>query len=300
MKRMKWAVLAPAFAIGVTLAAMPAEAQVTREPEYRVQIEDDIPYAVSASDAVEGGYVDLLMDAYLPKGDAGMGRPAALLVHGGCFRFLGKDHYRHKGLGKFLARRGFACFSIDYRQVRDAPPAPDGYNNKKVRAAQYAAVMDAKAAVRWIRANNDQYGVDPNRVAVVGSSAGGSIAMALAITDDGDFAVDSPDDPTFELNSPDQPANVQAAVALWGNPSFYLHEVDAADAPLLFVHGVEDPNWDSPYAPVQKLYEALDAVGATYEFYPLHRPGHTHWDAEIDGLDIRHLILRFLLMQLGL
>ena len=82
--------------------------------------------------------------------------------------------------GNYFAQRGFVVFSMDYRLLFDYPPAPEDFNVSDVfpikgaiSQAVHAAMVDVKAAVRYIRANAEEYGVDPDKIAVLGESAGG-------------------------------------------------------------------------------------------------------------------------------
>ena len=289
----------PALAVTLALCCCAASAQVTATASYRIRVERDVPFAVGASHAEADGYRDLHLDVYRPRKE-GAGRPAVVILHGGAFTFLDKAQKHHRRLGKYFARRGFVAFSIDYRQVADAPPAPSGYTGTALEAAQYAATMDAKAAVRWIRANHAAYGIDPNRVAAVGSSAGATTVYGLALTDSTDFAVDAADDPAYLINHPEQSARVQAAVALWGNPGFYMEEADAADPPLLIVHSRHDPHRkETPFEAVARLVDALDAAGAPYRLHALDVPGHTHWGASVAGKPVFELVFTFCARQLG-
>ncbi len=153
-----------ALAAVLFAASAGAAAQVTADRSYRIQIERDVPFAVAASDAAPGGYCDLHLDIYRPlKAEAP--HPAVIIIHGGAFTFLDKSQKHHHALAKYFSRRGFVAFSINYRQVHDLPHAPPPYDGTPLGAAQYAATMDAKAAVRWIRANSAGFGIDPRRIA---------------------------------------------------------------------------------------------------------------------------------------
>jgi acetyl esterase/lipase len=128
----------------------------------------DQPYA-----SVAGRH--LLADIYLPRGVAGP-VPVIVWLHGGGFRI--GDRKLAPDLSRFFARRGFAMVSIDYRLSGEA--------------IFPAAIEDVKAALRWVRAIADQYGLDPERVGLWGSSAGGYLAAMVAITAPALFAERGP------------------------------------------------------------------------------------------------------------
>ena len=101
----------------------------------------------------------LLMDLRVP--DTGGPHPVILYLHSGAW--ITGD--RTGGPALRQAARGYAVASIDYRL------APD-----HIWPAQ---IEDAKAAVRWLRANAARFRLDPNRVGVFGASAGGHIGSVL-------------------------------------------------------------------------------------------------------------------------
>lgn len=91
---------------------------------------------------------------------------AVLLVHGGGWR--SGERSNMAPLAARLAARGIAAAVIDYRLADEA---------------RYpAAIHDVKAAVRWLRANSAAHGIDPQRIALAGGSAGGQIASLAGVT----------------------------------------------------------------------------------------------------------------------
>lgn len=112
------------------------------------------------------GEKKLLIDAFFPSKKAGQKRAAILIIHGGGWR--SGNRTQHYPLAQKLASLGYACFTPEYRLSTEA--------------LFPAAVYDLKAALRWIRAHAGKYHVDPNRIAVLGFSAGGELAAFLAVT----------------------------------------------------------------------------------------------------------------------
>jgi len=142
--------------------------------------------------------------------------PAVVCIHGGGFR--AGDRKGWDGMCKKLAARGFVAVTITYRL-----------------APKYqfpAAVEDCKAAVRWLRKNAQQYHVDGNRIAALGDSAGGHLALFLGVTGDvHDFDGDQ---------NPGESTAVQCVVSYYGPSDFtksYGKSVDAAEVLPLFLGG---------------------------------------------------------------
>lgn len=136
------------------------------------------------------GERELQLDLYRPK-ERGKALPAILCIHGGGW-FKG-DRSAMTNLAMALAARGFVTVSISYRLSGEAKFP--------------AAIEDAKAAVRWLRANAEIHGIDPAKIGVTGLSAGGHLAALLATS--GGVA-------SLEGNGghPDQSSTVQACVAM--------------------------------------------------------------------------------------
>ena len=114
-----------------------------------------------------GGH-DLKLDLYLPAVPAAgkKGWPVVVYVHGGGWRVGGKKE--GKQYAELFNRNGIALASIDYRLSGEA-----------IWPAQ---ILDAKTAVRWLRANARRSGLDPERIGAMGASAGGHLVALLGTT----------------------------------------------------------------------------------------------------------------------
>jgi acetyl esterase/lipase len=107
----------------------------------------------------------LKMDLYFP--DSGGPWSALVYVHGGSW--IHGDKAEAAGFAQIMASQGYLVVSINYRLYP---------------TARYPAMIhDVKCAIRSLRANADQYNLDPNRIAALGISAGGHL-VALAGTSD--------------------------------------------------------------------------------------------------------------------
>jgi acetyl esterase/lipase len=113
------------------------------------------------------GERELQLDLYQPKGLA-VPVPGIVIIHGGGWGAGARQMLHYYGVK--LAERGYVAANISYRLTGEAPYP--------------AAVQDAKCAVRWMRANAAKYKVDPNKLAVLGGSAGGHLAMMVGYSSD--------------------------------------------------------------------------------------------------------------------
>jgi len=112
-----------------------------------------------------GGGQPLLCDVFTPPERSGHA-PGVLLVHGGAWRT--GDRTQMRGYGVQLALQGFVCVSSSYRLV-PAAPWP-------------AQIHDVNAALRFMRANASELGIDPEKIASVGASAGAHLVLLAAGT----------------------------------------------------------------------------------------------------------------------
>ncbi|MEN6334882.1 MAG: alpha/beta hydrolase, partial [Phycisphaerales bacterium] len=145
-------------------------AQPSRPDPSKLTILRDIEY-------VPGGHERQKLDLYLPKTAEGQPatnskRPLIVWVHGGAWLEGNKNGCPAV---RFTAD-GYAVASINYRLSQHA-----------IFPAQ---IQDCKAAIRWLRANADKHGIDPNRIGVWGASAGGHLVALLGTAGDvNDFDV---------------------------------------------------------------------------------------------------------------
>jgi len=160
--------------------------------------ESDIAYADTSSAQT--------LDLWLPEGtDEPV--PLVVWIHGGAFK-LG-DKSMVGGTVQPLLDAGYAVASLNYRLSGEAvfPAGP----------------QDVKAAVRFLRANADEYGLNPDQFAAWGGSAGGNLAALLGTTGDQDTVLDDP-----ALGNADTSSAMQAVVDWFGPTDFLQMDTQAA------------------------------------------------------------------------
>ena len=96
--------------------------------------------------------------------------PAILMIHGGGWSGGQRDAKREINIGSTLARNGYVAMSIDYLL------------SDKKQAVWPTNLWDCKTAVRWLRKHAERLGIDPDRIGVLGGSAGGHLAAMVALT----------------------------------------------------------------------------------------------------------------------
>jgi len=137
--------------------------------------------------------VELLGDLYLPAGATAA--PALIAVHGGAWIMGARSAFQY--WGPYLAARGIATFAVSYRLVTKSKMFPQ-------------AVQDVMAAVQFVRGKANEFGVDPQRIGLLGASAGAHLA-SLAALGGGKFAGFYPQDAFASLSS-----EVKALIGVYG------------------------------------------------------------------------------------
>jgi predicted esterase len=190
-----------------------------RDPVFSSVVKtSDLTYgsATNASNQV----VTLKFDLYTPPlTDTVESRPAIVWVHGGSFSGGDKTSAELVDESNTFAKEGYVNISIDYRL--EPGGCSSNPNGTCVKAIQ-EATQDAQTAVSFLRTHASTYGVDPNRIAIGGSSAGAITALQVGYA-----------------TSENPASGVRAAVSLSGANLFST--ISAGDAPALLFHGTADP-----------------------------------------------------------
>jgi acetyl esterase/lipase len=226
------------------------------------------------------GDADLKLDLAVPAAGSGP-FPIIVFIHGGGWSAGSKAQYDQAIVGS--AGQGYVAASIDYRF---APRFPFP-----------AQIEDAKCAVRYLRAHAKELDADPTRIAAVGDSAGGHLALLLGL-------MDAQDGLEGGGGWPEQPSKVQVVVNYYGpadlrtikedNPAVVdlvagllgtadLHSaiaaqasplvyIDSHDAPVLTLHGAKDTL--VPLDQSRRLHDALKLAGVEEHLEVFADAGH--------------------------
>lgn len=132
-----------------------------------------------------------LIDVYRNKAHT-TGAPVLIHVHGGAWVPVSHKDHQGKPLMLHLASRGWVCFAPNYRL---SPPAvfPDH-------------LVDVKKAIAWVREHAEEFGGDPNFIAIAGGSAGGHLSALAALTQN---------DPEYQPGFEDADTSVDACVPFY-------------------------------------------------------------------------------------
>jgi len=221
---------------------------------------------------------DLKTWIFEPEGHkASDSRPAIVFFFGGGFRSGTPGQFHNQA--KHLAARGMVAMSADYRVL----------SRQGVKANK--CVEDAKSAIRWARANAARLGIDPNRIAAGGGSAGGHLAAstatlpghdnpaedsstsskpnALVLFNPGTVSAGIPG--KFEFTPEQAAARAERMGATPESISPY-HHVKAGIAPAIIFHGKADTT--VPYKTAELFAERSKSVGGRSELVGYEGEAH--------------------------
>ena len=186
--------------------------------------------------------VDLEMDIYEPNQDTVTNRPVIIFIHPGAF-FTGNNEVDDMvSLANSSAKRGFLAVSISYRLGLNVL---SDYSGER---AVYRGVQDLSAAIRFLRENYLQYGIDRDKIYAWGSSAGSFVGLHSIYTEDnerpestfGGFGDPDLGCINCEGNDYDQDGRPNALISCWGAIGD-LNWIDQENTiPLIMFHGTAD------------------------------------------------------------
>lgn len=210
----------------------------------------------------QGVTQDLLLDLYLPPAGGPAARPTTITIHGG--GFVGGSRADTNGVSKEYALRGFVSASIEYRLDK----RPGGTAGAGQLQAAMNGIDDGMEAVRWLKAHAAEYRIDTTRMAAIGYSAGGAIALGMALGDDL-----TPGGP-LAAYSPTIAAATSTGAHLTPGLSYLKLRADQA-AVQMFSYEDDETGFTSAYA--FQTCAAVRKAGNTCDFVLQKGSGHTAW-----------------------
>ncbi|MFA5972247.1 MAG: alpha/beta hydrolase [Lentimicrobiaceae bacterium] len=257
------------------IVAAPVPEHILAEYDLVYKTLPDTPY----------GKRDLQFDLFRPEEPGNY--PALILIHGGGWRSGNKS--MQVPLAQEIAAHGYVTASIEYRLSPEA--------------LYPAAVLDLKAAIRFLRANALKYNIDPNRIAISGSSAGGQLAALVGMTNgtekfDGNKSDNSVStkvqaiidmDGILDFTDPNESAkdvdpSKRSAGAQWFGVTFKENPGKWIEASPIVYAGKNTPpilfiNSSLPrfHAGRDSLIRILDTLGIYTEVHTINNTPHPFW-----------------------
>jgi len=251
--------------------------------EEMVELAPEIPADIEELKDIEYKNIDgksLQLDIYRPKN---IDAPAPLLVfiHGGSWKSGKRTDYLVYLID--FAKKGYITASVSYRLLKDGPYP--------------ACVEDVRDAVSWFYNNGNKYGYDPDRIALIGGSAGAHLAMLAA------YGWNSKNEIHDSTSVAENGHRIKAVVDIYGPadlttvyarnqplvtsfiarsfeeaPELYQEAspvcyLDKNDPPTLILHGTSDRL--VPISQSDKLKAKLDSLGVPCVYYRFQLWPHT-------------------------
>lgn len=202
----------------------------------------------------------LEMEIFFPEGwdPAKRSYPGIILFHGGAWGNGSLAAFQYQC--QYFASRGLVAATSNYTLVKNNEYTGEG-SRKRV------CITDAKSAIRWLKTNADELGLDPDRLIAGGGSAGGHVSM-LATHNPG-------------LNDLGDPTDVDTSVAAYVlfNPAFIsadqkdpevdmLQHLDADMPPAIVFFGTEDEKWTPGWEAVNQKLESMGVDSIDHHLAP--------------------------------
>lgn len=266
-----------AVAAAPALAAVTARAQPPAPDTGDLQVESNIVFG-------KGGDMDLLLDVYRPPVGVTPKRMGIIHLFGGGFRGGSKNAGYIINDSRALGRLGYTNISANYRlQSQGFWPAQ---------------IHDTKAAIRWTRANADRIGIDADKIAVAGYSAGGMLSLLAAGTNGmaqfegngGNAGVSSDVQAAIGVYPL---ASAQIAGGLWpegeatpeaiaaASPTSYINQ---SHAPTIFVHGTGDTT--VPISSSVDYFNRLNELGVPTALTAIQGAAHAFDNSALDAVEV--------------
>lgn len=211
---------------------------------------------------------------YSPQGDKGDAKaPAVVFFHGGGFKSGSAEQFKEQA--KYLASRGMVAVSVNYRLTKQP--------SVKIEDC----VEDAKSAMRWVRANADKLGIDPDRIAAGGGSAGGYLAASTLLQEECNATTDPPGvsakpnamilfNPAFGGAASARAKEKQGRIR--GDPEkcVLVNLVKAELPPCINFYGTEDPFLKE----AKQFQEAYQKAGNRFDIVTYEGQGHSFFNKD--------------------
>jgi acetyl esterase/lipase len=232
----------------------------------------------------KGGSKDLTLDVYRPPQGVTSKRMAIIHLFGGGFFSGNKNAGYIVNDAKALGNRGYTSISSNYRlQTEGSWPAQ---------------IHDVKAAIRWTRANAEKLGVDADKIAVAGYSAGGMLALFAAGTNgrkefDGEGGTPGVSSDINACIGVYPLASAQIATGLFPQGQATPENIAAASptsyiakgfAPTIFIHGTAD----TTVAPQSSIdfHTKLHALGVPTALTLIQGANHAFDNGALDAVEL--------------
>ena len=214
-----------------------------------------------------------VLDMATPQFGPQKNRPAILIIHGGGWNAGSKNDIVYRALMVDYAMKGYVVANMNYRLTREAPFP--------------ACIEDVRCAIRWMKANADKLGIDPERIGTYGHSAGGHLSLMAGVAADSKAFNDAAD--------PWKEYTCNVACAAGGAPPTEIGRrgewaehtewwpigyIGQCKTPFLVLQGGEDPVVKPELT--EDWVTKLQKAGAQVDYVKVHGPHSVAYDQALE------------------
>lgn len=243
------------------------------------------------------------LDIYSPVSTITKPRPAVLIIHGGGWAIGDRNGKRQTDFARFIVEQGWVAVSIDYKLTEyEGKP----WKSKKIKGAWPQNIYDCKTALRFLKTGI--VNIDPNRIAVMGGSAGGHLAMLTGYSanceklNSGGLYTDQNNDVSCIVNFYGIPD-----VRSWGGSAFIdvskeenpevwalaspVEHLSKKSPPILICHGTDDKT--VPIKLSDEFVEILKKRNLPHRYIVVEDAPHS-FSLTTEKIDLRMIVGKFL------
>ena len=214
-----------------------------------------------------------VLDMATPQFGPQKNRPAILIIHGGGWNAGSKNDIVYRALMVDYAMKGYVVANMNYRLTREAPFP--------------ACIEDVRCAIRWMKANADKLGIDPERIGTYGHSAGGHLSLMAGVAADSKAFNDAAD--------PWKEYTCNVACAAGGAPPTEIGRrgewaehtewwpigyIGQCKTPFLVLQGGEDPVVKPELT--EDWVTKMQKAGAQVDYVKVHGPHSVAYDQALE------------------
>lgn len=199
----------------------------TAQAERQITVTENVAYR---TDVGTSTVLDVAQPLFGPQQD----RPAILIIHGGGWSAGSKNDHVYRSLMVDYAMKGYVVCNMNYQLIQEAPMP--------------ACIEDVRCAIRWMKANAQRLGIDPQRIGTYGHSAGGHLSLMAGVATESKAFADQQDpwrqfDCSVACAAGGAPPTEIGRAGEWADHTEWwpIGYIGMSTTPFLVLQGGEDP-----------------------------------------------------------